>query len=1047
MKVQSHALIPVKICACLLCLCTALILQAQSVTSSVTGKVLDELRNPAVGAVILNPLTGKGVITDKDGRFNFAEDLKTGDILTVSLMGYLDVNITIEAGKTEYIVYLTEDSQMLQETVVVGYGVQKKATLTGSVSAVTNNEIITTKNENVSNMLTGKIAGLRVVQTSSEPGQFSSHIDIRGFGSPLVIIDGIPRGNMSRIDPEDIESISVLKDASAAIYGVRSGNGVILITTKKGSKKAAEVSYTGNMTWQMPSNFPELVGAVDWMTLYNERSMHNVDNQNRIVYTDSQIEEYKNGTKQSTSWVPKVFRNHAPQTQHNINVTGGNDKVSYFASAGYQYQESFLQTNAINYNKYNLRSNISAKISKNLVFDFNLAAMMDERNSSVHNSYDIVRGMWLMQPMDQVWWNEEEKQYWQPTNGGLKNPVAMMDTDLTGENSYSSKWFQSSASLRWDFPWIKGLSVKGMFSYDYTMNDNKEYVKEFELFRDNKAYSWNSYTADKVNYPGKISRYFYGKNAFLWQAQLAYVKSFGKHNINALLLIEDFKNDGDNFNGTRYLDLPIDQVFAANKNNQQFNQSTSGSALYEYANTSYVGRFQYDYANKYLAEFAFRYEGSSRYSSNNRWAFSPSVLLGYVISEERFWKNSSLRFINRFKVRGSWGRSGDDTSLSYQFMTGYNYPASGSASALPGGSIINNSFVNASLDKGLANKALTWFTVETFNIGFDASAWKGKVSISADYFKRNRDGLFATKINSLPGIVGASLPQENLNSDMTQGFELELGHENRIGDFLYSVKGNMSFTMSRDIYVEKAKAGNSYLNWRTNTNNRNKNIWWGYEGNGRITSWDEIYYNPIYIGRGTILGDFEYLDWNGDGMINDLDLHPIGNNSSAPLVNYGVTINLAWKGLDFSMLLQGASKRWVAPQEFLYQPLWADTNAIDQFLDRWRPVDPNANPYDPATQWIKGTNAYTGSLPNATSEFNVKNAAYLRLKTIELGYTLPKKWMNTVNIQNLRIFVSAYNMLTFSGLKYLDPEFNVSSSYGYNYPINKTVTLGINLKF
>lgn len=1048
MKIRSHAQnLILKVFACLLLGLTMVQLRAQSLTSSVSGTVVDATGQPVAGAAVINSRTGKGEITDLSGKYSFSGDVAEGDVLTVSIIGYQEQKVKVLPSRSVYNVVLEEDALQLAETVVVGYGVQKKATLTGSVAAVNNSEIISTKNENVSNMLTGKVAGLRVVQTSSEPGQFAGSIDIRGFGSPLVIIDGVPRGNMSRIDPDDIESVSVLKDASAAIYGVRSGNGVILITTKKGNKKPAEVTYSGNVTWQRPSDFPNLLGAVDWMTLYNERSMHNVDNQNRIVYTDSQIEEYRNGTKHSTDWISEVFRDSAPQTQHNINVSGGNDRITYFASAGYQYQESFLQTNAINYSKYNIRSNVSAKISRNLTFDISLAGMMDKRNSPVYSSFDIVRGMWLMQPMDQVWWDEAQGQYWQPTNEGLNNPVAMMDTDLTGKNSYQSKWFQSNASLEWKVPYVEGLSVKGMFSYDFTLNDNKEYVTSYKLYRDGKEFTKNSYTADDVNYPGKISRYYYGKNAFLAQGQIAYNRTFGKHSVNALALVESVHNDGDNFYGTRYLDLPIDQVFAANKNNQQFGQSTGSGALYDYANISYVGRLQYDYANKYLAEFAFRYEGSSRYSSNKRWAFSPSVLLGYVISEEKFWKESPLAFINRFKIRGSWGRSGDDTSLSYQFMTGYNYPVSGNAGALPGGTIIDGSFVNASADKGLANKALTWYTVETWNVGFDAAAWNGLLTVSADYFRRDRDGLFSTRINSLPGIVGASLPQENLNSDFTQGFEVELGHENRLGEFVYSVKGNLAFTMSRDVYVEKAEAGNSYLNWRTNTNNRNKNIWWGYEGNGRITSWDEIYYNPVYIGRGSVMGDYEYLDWNGDGMINDLDLHPIGNNSSAPLVNYGLTLNMAWKGLDLSMLFQGASRRWVAPQEFLYQPLWADTNALSQFMDRWHPTDPSANPYDPATEWTKGTNGYTGSLPNSTSEFNVKNAAYLRLKSVELGYSLPVKWVKNVGVQNVRFYVSAYNLLTFSGLKYLDPEFNVTSSYGYNYPISKTVTLGLNLKF
>lgn len=1034
------------LCCCFLLSLPVFQAGAQNVRR-ISGTVTDAAGIPVIGAAVLDSSKGTGEVTDVDGKWSMT--VSSGTVLNVNCLGYLDQTIKINDANDVYNVVLQEDAVQLEETVVVGYGTQKKATITGSVAAVTNSEIMTTKNESVSNMLSGKVAGLTVVQNSSEPGQFDSSLNIRGFGAPLVIIDGVPRDNMARIDPEDIESISVLKDASAAIYGVRSGNGLIIITTKKGGKGKASISYSGNMTWQMPSDFPELVDAADWMSLYNERSRHNVDNQNNIVYSDEEIASWRDGTNRSTLWVGEVFRKSAPQTQHNINVSGGNDRISYFASAGYQYQGSFLQTDAINYRKYNLRSNVSAKITDNLLFDISLSGMMDERRSGVYSAWDIVRAMWISRPMDQVWYNEEEGKYAAPKDVTHLNPVAAMDTDLTGSNSYKSRWFQSTANLRWNLPWVKGLYIKGMFSYDFIQNDNKEFTKMYSLYNDaGNEIVWNRYTVDGSQYPGRVSRYYYGKNALLWQAQIGYERSFGKHNLNVMALLEDSHKDGDNFYGRRYIDLPLDQIFTANSNDMYFNQSSDSGALYDYSNTSYIGRVQYDYADKYIAEFSFRYEASSRFSSYNRWAFSPSVLVGYVMSEEKFWKQSGLKFINKFKIRASYGQSGVDSSLNYQFLTGYEYPFSGKSYALPGGTVFDGSFVNASVDKGLANRALSWQKISTFNVGLDAQAWGGQLNLTADYFYRRQDGKFATKVDVLPGVVGASLPQENLNSDMNQGFEIELGHENRVGEFVYAVKANVAYTMTKDLHVEWAKAGNSYDNWRNNKNNRVKNIWWGYEGNGRITSWDEIYYNPIFIGRGTVMGDYEYLDWNGDGMISDLDVHPIATTGSAPLVNYGITFNLAWKGIDFSMLLQGASRRFVAPREFLYQPLWADTNALTQYLDRWHTEDPTANPYNPATKWVEGEYGMTGSLPNFNSTFNVKNAAYLRLKTIELGYSLPKKWLNAIRVQNIRIYVSGYNLLTFSKLKYMDPEYNVTEkNYGYNYPINKTVTLGLNVKF
>jgi hypothetical protein len=346
----------------------------------------------------------------------------------------------------------------------------------------------------------------------------------------------------------------------------------------------------------------------------------------------------------------------------------------------------------------------------------------------------------------------------------------------------------------------------------------------------------------------------------------------------------------------------------------------------------------------------------------------------------------------------------------------------------------------------LANKAITWATRTIANIGVEAEAWDGLLGFTFDVFQRKSEGMMANRAGSLPGIVGASLPQENLNSGVNRGFDVELSHRNKIGDLRYWVRGNIAYTMYRNLHVEGARYGNSYINWRTNTNNRNNGIWWGYGDNGRITSWDEIYHNPIYIARNTIMGDYEYEDWNGDGMINELDLHPIANNSTVPLLNYGLNIAAEWRGIDLSIVLQGGAGRKTSYVELLYEPLWSNTNAMSYFLDRWHPVDPDAYPYDPATQWVSGQYGYTGSLPNQNSPFNMQNASYLRLKSLEIGYSLPEKWLNTAKIRDIRVYFSSYNTLTFTKMKYADPEFP-SSSYGYNYPLNKTFTLGVNVKF
>lgn len=1019
---------------------------------SISGKVTDSSKTPLPGVTVTINGTSRGTITNAEGQFSI-EDVPGNAVLKFSFVGMKSQEIQV-SGQSTINVVLEEESIGIDEVVAIGYGVQQKATLTGAVSSIKNDEIITTKNENLQNMLTGKISGLRVVQNSSEPGQFNSSMDIRGFGAPLIVIDGVPRNNMARLDPEDIESISVIKDASGAVYGSRAANGVVIITTKKGTKTGlASISYSGNMTWQAPSNYPDLVDAADWMTLYNESQKHNVDNSSIVPkYTDEEIESYRNGTNTSTNWKQAVMRATAPETQHTLSATGGNESISYYTSIGYQYQGSFLQTDAINYEKYNVRSNISAKINKNIQLDLNLAGLIDEREASPYNSNDIIRAMWLQHPMDKVYYNEESKQYSMMDWNVILNPVAMMDKELVGENNYKSKWFQSNAALTYNVPFVKGLSFKSMYSYDYTINDNKEYTKSFTLYLPTGAeYKANSQKTGN----SRISRYFYGKTASLWQLQVAYQRKFGDHSINAMNLIENSHYQGDNFYGRRYLVLPLPQIFAGVTENQEILQSTSSGSLYDYANRASVGRLSYDYKSRYLLDFSYRYEGSSRFPKNSRWGLFPSVSAGWRVSDENFWKNSSLNFINNLKLRGSYGITGDDSALSYQFLSGYQYPASGSRTGLPAGYIFGNTFVSGSSNKGIANTAITWYKAKTLNFGLDANAWDGLLGATIEYFNRDRTGLLTTRLGSLPGIVGASLPQENLNSDQTQGFEVELTHNNRIGDLKYQVKSNISYTKTRTKYYEMAELGNSYLNWRNGVNDRNNNIWWGYQGAGRITSWDEIYYNPVFIGRGTILGDYEYMDWNGDGWINDLDVHPLAINGQVPLINFGVNISAQWKGFDLSMLWQGASKKYVIAREFLYQPLWATTNAISDFYDRWHPVDPTADPYNPATEWVTGQYGYTGTSPNALSDFNIQNSAYLRLKSLEIGYSLPKNILNQINIKDVRIYASAYNLLTFTKLRYMDPEFYTNNDtsrsgltdLGYNYPINKTFSIGLNVKF
>tara|TARA_R110002049_G_scaffold28018_5_gene96660 strand:+ start:2027 stop:5557 length:3531 start_codon:yes stop_codon:yes gene_type:complete len=1010
----------------------------------VSGVVLDQNGEPLPGASIVEKGTTNGTQSDFDGNFTL-ELLNDNVVLEISYIGFATKEVSVN-GQSTINVELQESTASLEEVVVVGYGTQKKATLTGAVSSIKSKDIVSTKNENVQNMLTGKIPGVRVSQRTAEPGSFDNILDIRGMGSPLVIIDGVPRSSseFQRLNSEDIDNISVLKDASAAIYGVRAANGVILVTTKKGTKNTLELNYNGTFTWQIPSGLPATVDAIEYMTLRNEQAMHNI-NGGAPIFNEEQFEAYRNGEKQSTDWYPLVFDNYAPQTVQNISATGGNEKTTFYVGLGYQYQEGFFKSSDLTYNKYNIRSNITTKITDGLTLDLNVNLIMDEQDRPYQDSWWTIRSFWRQGPQIPAYANDDPTK---PYHGLIEgdNPISFMDKDIVGSREYNKKWIQTSSSLKYDFPFLKGLYAKGLFSYDYNVETSNIFQREYKQYRyDEASDTYSSFTRQS---PNRIQRDVYFKDQVLTQFSLNYDETDGPHKFSALMLAEAQKRKGDNFIAQRDLVLQLPYLFAGTSEGQLATMNSSSDALYENSNLALVGRFNYSFTDKYLVELLYRYDGSSKFGKQYQWGFFPAASLGWRISEENFVKEApGLSFINQLKVRGSYGKTGDDTASNYQFISGYNYPSSSSRRNFTGGYVFDGNF-NASADnKGIPNPFITWYTSKTLDLGIDFIAWDGLFGITADYFSRRRDGLLARKSGGIPTVVGANLPEENLNSDRTYGFDLELSHRNQIGDFYYGAKGLFSLTRVERLYVERGPIGSSWSNWQNNQNNRLQGVHRGLQGDGQFQSWEEIWSSPVYIGRGTIIGDYKYEDWNGDGEINGNDVHPIRYNQT-PWINYSLIFDATFKNFDLNFLLQGSAMSSLVYGEQLRIPMWGsgESGAMEQFMDRWHPTDPNADPYDPNTTWESGRFAYTGTLPDENSTFNTENSAYVRLKSIELGYTLPSNWTNKIGIKKLRIYANAYNLLTITRVNYVDPE-HPADTYGYLYPLNKTVSTGLNVQF
>lgn len=1026
--------------------------QAQGIM--VKGKVVDQHNEPVIGATVGVDKGKAKTVTDIDG--NFTLQVPANAQIVVNYIGMKPATQSV-GGRRELNFVLQDDVNQLQDVVVVGYGTQKRGSITGSVAAVKGDEMVRTKNENPQNMLTGRVAGVRVWQKSSEPGSYNNNFDVRGMGTPLVIIDGVPRdmSDFQRMNADDIQDISVLKDASASIYGLRSANGVVLVTTKKGQAGQTKFSYNGSYTIQSPKSMPKLLDAYKTMTLYNERNLNNVNGGSKI-YTDEMFDEFRNGTRRETDWNNLIFAKTSPQTNHNITVSGGNDKTQYFVSFGAFYQEGFFKSGDLNYHKYNITSNLTTEVYRGLKLSLNINAMTDKQNNPYCTSTDIIRNYWRQGVLFPAYADEAGTML---NYDGLdleENTVAKMTADISGYRRYKQSQVLTSGIFEYDFGTLtnvlKGLKAKVMFSYDYHLNNNTIYRKQYYQYAYDPATQTYKQKLYASSAPSNLRREHYDTQQFLSQYTLSYNRDFGPHSIAAVVGMETQRRTGDNFYAMRNLAFSSPYLFNGVEEGQVANSATGG--IYSANYNAFIGRLNYSFAQRYLIEGQFRYDGSSKFAKGHRWGFFPSVSLGWVVSEEPWFKNIEfLKGVDQLKLRASYGEMGDDSGANYDWVAGYTYPSTsgnsekGYYNQYAPGFIFGSQFVYAATPMAIPNELISWYKAKTFNVGVDFDTNNKLFGFSLDYFSRKMTGLYEYRTSVFPTVIGAKPPRENANSSRNFGMELELRHHNRIGrNFVYNVKGIVTITRQKYLTaIQNGPYANAYDQWRNDhLNNRYQGVQFGYEGNGRYQNWDEIWNETLYHEKDLLPGDYKYLDWNGDGEINSQDEHPYAFDQT-PWMNYSLSIDCAYKGFDFSMLWQGSALGSMSYEEPLYS-IWGQNGggALEQYWDRWHPADEDADPYDPNTKWVKGYYAYTGHYPSANSTFNRVSTAYLRLKQIELGYTLPK-WKVFPSL-NLRVYANAYNLLTITGVKFVDPE-HPSDDLGRLYPLNRTYTFGVQVSF
>lgn len=1006
---------------------------------NVRGTVKTEADEPLPGVNVIEKGTANGTVTDSDG--NFVLTVSDGNaVLVFSFIGYTPQEVQVN-NRTEFTISMLPDITTLSEVVVVGYGEQKKESLTSAISNISSEEIQTTTHSSVAQKLQGKVAGLQIRQNAGQPGEFNTMINVRGFGTPLFVIDGIPRDGASefqRLNPEDIESISVLKDASAAIYGVRAANGVILVTTKRGRAGETKFSYHAVAGWQRPTDVPKMASASQWAQMRNDASIYGTGTP---FYSQDELQKYIDGAPgyESTDWYDVTMKNSAMQQQHNLSASGGTDDVQFYIGLGYLSEGGLLKSEDMGYEKYTLRSNVTARLHKNLKAELSLAGRHDKNEQPGENFFNIFKGTRVTLPIEKPYANDNPLYPGVVSSG--QNPLILSNRDLTGYNENVDKQFQSSLALTYTAPFVKGLSLRGLASYDANSYLNKNLFRGFNLY----SYANDIYTAQKQRSGNEnISNRFTDYNRLTLQGQVNYGTRIGeKHNLNAVLVVEQ----QESFRRTAYLRrlysfYTTDQIDFAGLTNQE----TSGIEE-RTARLSYIGRFNYDYANKYLLEFAFRQDGSFRYHPESRWGFFPVVSAGWRISEENFMRDN-IAVISELKFRGSYGIVGEDAGNPFQFVPGFSTTGGG------GYEFLNGVYTTGAASPAIVNEELTWFTSKVSDIGINLGLWENRFTFEFDVYQRDREGLLAVRNLALPNTFGGTLPQENLNSDRVRGLDFSVGYNGNINDFQFGIRGNFNYARTMNLHVERGPFVNSYDRWRNGANDRWDNIVWGYDYAGQFQSQEEILNAPIQNGdlgnTRELPGDFRYRDSNNDGVINGNDALPLFSGGS-PRTHYGMTLTGAWKNLDFNVLFQGSANYTVRFREVYAEVMAFRGNTPEYFFDRWHKADP----YNADSEWIPGKWPATRMIENvgamyAESSVWRRDASYLRLKSVELGYSPDFDGLEAVGIKSLRIYVNAFNLVTMADpfVKPFDPEkieglFNA----GFTYPLTRSYNIGLNLTF
>ncbi|MGD9557098.1 MAG: SusC/RagA family TonB-linked outer membrane protein [Mangrovibacterium sp.] len=1002
-----------------------------------SGKVTDVRGEPLPGVTIAIKGVTYGTITDIDGTYSLT-NVPSDAVLIFSFVGMKTQEVPV-ANKSRIEITMEEETIGLNEIVTVGYGTQKKVNLTGSVATVQSKELVKVPAANVSEVLTGKAPGLFTKQGEGVPGADYANVSIRGFGTPLILVDGIET-SWTRLDPNEIESVSVLKDAAAAIYGARAGNGVILITTKRGTINKPTITYNGNYSFQQPTTVPEFVSSWKYAETLREGQLnYNLP----VTYSEEDVEKFKDGNDPdyvNEDWYEAAFRKWSPMQSHNVGVRGGSDKVKYYMTIGYLHQSGTYRSGDLNFERYNARTNVDAQISDRLAVSID----MSYRNELRHAPETSLDNIWINLKTALPIYRTSLPD---PSRGGAysgfleRSPVAQTISDMTGFNDDLQRYFTGKLSLNYKIPGIKGLELNAALNYSVNNKHNKVQDKPFGIFSydyaNDEYISWGTNGANSLNETASLYTQIYPL------ASLNYNRTFGDHSVQGLLLAEGIDTDYSYMTAGRVdlLSTEIPYLFAGSTDNQ-----TNNGSAEETGRISYVGRANYAFKGKYLLEGTFRFDASHKFPKHSRWGFFPSVSAGWRLSEEPFIKDNIL-WIDNLKLRASFSQSGNDNVDAFQYLTGYQI-LTGTTQVYVFGSDVYRRIRTV----GLPNPDITWLDMTNYNAGLDASVLKGLLGIEFDLFYRITDNIFGQPLDSYPSTFGAELPQLNINSTDDRGFELTITHKNKISsDFTYNVAGMLSLARQKyRRWAESPYDDPDELRIYQKTG-KYTNRWIGYKSDGIFMTQAEIDNHPVnqdQAENSTLRpGDIKYKDLNDDKVIDWKDQDEIGYGTF-PDLTYGLNLEMQYKGFSLTALFQGASMFNSMIGDALRGPLTNQGNVFEfQYKYRWQPdpnnpdVNINSNAKLPAI-YPEGTNTNN----NKASDFWLQDATYLRLKNLNIGYSLPQKLIKNTGIQNVDIYVAGSNLFTISKLgiykKSVDPE---ATDYQKFYPPVKTVSLGLNV--